>query len=145
MSETVTSKRSLIVEWGDCDPADIVFYPNYFSWFDASTASHFNSVGLPKQILLERFSIIGYPMVDTRGKFYIPSSYGDELTVETKIVKFGNSSFEVEHRLYRDNVLAVECFEKRVMVRKKSNGSDIEALPVPEDIKVLFQFYPPYD
>ncbi len=25
------------VEWGDCDPAGIVFYPRYFEWFDRCT------------------------------------------------------------------------------------------------------------
>jgi len=23
------------IEWGDCDPAGIVFYPRYFAYFDA--------------------------------------------------------------------------------------------------------------
>ena len=25
------------VEFGDCDPAQIVFYPNYFRWMDAAS------------------------------------------------------------------------------------------------------------
>ena len=25
------------IEWGDADPARIVFYPRYFAWFDAGT------------------------------------------------------------------------------------------------------------
>ncbi len=35
------SKHAVQVLWGDCDPANIVFRPNYFAWFDAdSRASH---------------------------------------------------------------------------------------------------------
>ena len=33
------------VEWGDCDPADIVFYPNYFRWFDAASWNLFEVAG----------------------------------------------------------------------------------------------------
>ena len=29
--------RTVRVQWGDCDPAGIVFYPRYFEWFDACT------------------------------------------------------------------------------------------------------------
>jgi 4-hydroxybenzoyl-CoA thioesterase len=29
--------RNLRIEWGDCDPAGIVFFPRYFAMFDTST------------------------------------------------------------------------------------------------------------
>lgn len=132
------SRRTLTVEWGHCDPANIVFYPNYFSWFDASTARHFKVAGLPKPELVRQFGVVGFPMVDTRATFMIPSSYGDEITIETKITAFGKSSFEVQHRLTRGDKLAVEGFEKRVLVSKTANGEGIKACPIPEEIKTLF-------
>ena len=132
------SHRTLTVEWGHCDPANIVFYPNYFSWFDASTARHFKVAGLPKPELVRQFGVVGFPMVDTRATFMIPSSYGDEITIETKITAFGKSSFEVQHRLTRGDKLAVEGFEKRVLVSKTANGEGIKACPIPEEIKTLF-------
>ena len=33
----LTNTRTIRVQWGDCDPAGIVFYPRYFEWFDACT------------------------------------------------------------------------------------------------------------
>jgi acyl-CoA thioesterase FadM len=27
-------RTEILVAWGDCDPAGIVYYPNYFHWFD---------------------------------------------------------------------------------------------------------------
>ncbi len=32
-----TNRRTVRIEWGDCDPAGIVFYPRYFAMFDHST------------------------------------------------------------------------------------------------------------
>ena len=26
------NRRTIRIEWGDCDPACIVFYPRYFEW-----------------------------------------------------------------------------------------------------------------
>ena len=34
-----TSIRNIRIEWGDCDPAGIVFYPRYFAMFDTSTTT----------------------------------------------------------------------------------------------------------
>jgi acyl-CoA thioesterase FadM len=34
------------VTWGDCDPAGIIFYPNYFRWIDSGTWNLFFTVGL---------------------------------------------------------------------------------------------------
>ncbi|MEP0943208.1 MAG: acyl-CoA thioesterase [Rhizobiaceae bacterium] len=143
MSRMLVSRRTVEIQWGDCDPADIVFYPNYFAWFDASTAHHFKAAGLPKPELIRRYGVVGFPMVDTRAKFHIPSRHGDEVVIETSIVRFGSASFDIEHRLLRngsdgEEQLAVEGFEKRVLVKKKEDGSGITSCPVPEEVKVLF-------
>ena len=37
----LTNTRQRTIEWGDCDPAGIVFNPRYFEWFDAATAALF--------------------------------------------------------------------------------------------------------
>ena len=36
---------SINVAWGHCDPANIVFYPNYFNWFDQSSHLLFDKAG----------------------------------------------------------------------------------------------------
>lgn len=133
-----TSRRNVQIEWGDCDPANIVYYPRYFEWFDASTAHHFAAAGLPKPCLVKRYDVVGFPMVDTRAVFHIPSSYGDEIIIETAIVKFGRSSFDVHHRLLRGDTLAVEGFEKRVLVKKAADQKGIKAFAVPDEIISLF-------
>ena len=138
MSEHFVSRRTVQIEWGDCDPADIVYYPNYFRWFDASTANHFKAAGLPKPELIRRYGVVGFPMVDTQAKFHIPSRYGDLVTIETSITEFGRSSFSVEHRLLRGEKLAVEGFEKRVLVRKSDDGTGITSCAVPDEVKQLF-------
>ena len=138
MSETFVSSRSVTVEWGDCDPADIVFYPNYFRWFDASTANHFKAAGLPKTELISQFAVVGFPMVDTGATFHRPSKHGDTLTIETRFTGFGRSSFTVEHRLFNDGELAVEGRETRVLVKRTDDGG-IAASPVPEEVKRRFE------
>lgn len=136
----LTSRRTVHIEWGDCDPANIVFYPRYFAWFDASTAHHFAAAGLPKPELIARYGVVGFPMVDTRARFLVPSRHDDEVTIETTFQNFGRSSFEVEHRLLRaDGTLGVEAFEKRVLVTQADDGEGLKSFAIPKDVIALFE------
>ena len=134
----LVSRREVEIAWGDCDPANIVYFPNYFAWFDASTAHHFNAAGLPKPELIRRYNVVGFPMVDTQAKFHVPSRHGDVVTIETTITRFGRSSFDVEHRLMRGQTLAVEGFEKRVLVQKTEDGDGIRSFEIPKEVVALF-------
>jgi 4-hydroxybenzoyl-CoA thioesterase len=35
------------VEFGDCDPAGIVWFPNFFRWIDAASRHFFAECGVP--------------------------------------------------------------------------------------------------
>ena len=60
-------QHNVIVHWGDTDPAKIVFYPNYFAWFDESTRLFFDSVGLDWDNLMARHGVRGLPIVEVIG------------------------------------------------------------------------------
>jgi 4-hydroxybenzoyl-CoA thioesterase len=131
------NRRTVTIDWGDCDPAGIVFYPRYFAMFDASTAALFGAaLAITKHEILKRYRIIGFPMVDTRAKFYVPSSFGDIVTIESRVRRFGGSSFEVDHRLMRGDALAVECQEKRVWAERNPDKPDgIRGVSVPQEVR----------
>ncbi|WP_184385858.1 acyl-CoA thioesterase [Roseococcus suduntuyensis] len=133
-------RRALTIEWGDCDPAGIVFYPRYFAMFDASTAALFQAaLGMPKIAWTARFGILGIPMVDTRAKFHVPAVYGDEVVIESRITAFRRSSFDVTHRLLKaDGALGVEGFETRVWTVREAEGGRIRSAPIPEEVLAAF-------
>ena len=107
--------RDVEIEFGDCDPAGIVFYPNYFRMFDAATAHLFEAaLGMKKIAWLKAFDIVGIPMVDTGAKFSRPSRFGDVVTIETSVSALRRSSFVIAHKLYNGCELAIEAHEIRV-------------------------------
>lgn len=123
------------IEWGDCDPAGIVFYPRYFAYFDDCTGRLFARAGFPKFEMCKHFDIVGIPMVDTRSKFYIPSRYGEEVVIESRITEFRRSSFDVHHRILKGDDLAVEGFETRVWVGQDPENPDgIKARAIPQEV-----------
>lgn len=134
-----THRRIQRIEWGDCDAAGIVFFPRYFAMFDASTHYLFEAAGWTKADLRRRFDFIGYPMVDTRAKFYLPSSFGDDIVIETRIAAIRNSSFDVEHRAFKPapegEALAIEAFDTRVWSGPHpEDPKRLKARPIPPEV-----------
>ena len=79
----LSNTRTLRIEWGDCDPAGIVFYPRYFAMFDASTTYLMErAIGMAKFDYLKAYDFLGHPIVETRAIFRVPTRYGDEVTIE---------------------------------------------------------------
>ena len=135
----LTNRKSIHVEWGDCDPAGIVYYPRYFAYFDNCTAALFEAAGLPKHQMLKSYDIVGIPMVDTRARFFAPSKFGDDIVVESQIAEWRRSSFDVQHKVFKGDVIAVECSETRVWAaRSKTDPETIEGHPVPQDVIARF-------
>ncbi|MGH6727060.1 MAG: acyl-CoA thioesterase [Pseudolabrys sp.] len=135
-----SNRRSVRIEWGDCDPAGIVFYPRYFEIFDASTSALFErALGLTKLQSLKAHNFAGYPLARTRARFVRPTRYGDDVTVDTAVT-FGRASFDVEHRLSHNGQICVECSEKRVwVVRDPTDPAGFKSQPIPDTVRAKFK------
>ena len=77
------SRMEIIVDFADCDPARIVFYPRYFEWFDRGTERMFRSRGMPWAQLFPHYKMAGVALVDASANFRGPSRFGDVITLES--------------------------------------------------------------
>jgi len=131
----LVSERRIRVEWGDCDPADIVFYPNYMVWFDACMTSLFALAGLPLPALFESHKVVGIPVVDVKVKFLAPSRFGDELRAVSTVAEFGRSSFVLRHQFFKGDALVVEGFETRVWTAHDPTAPGrLKSQPLPKEV-----------
>ena len=128
--------RKTRIEWGDCDPAGIIYYPRYFAIFDASTAHLIErATGMKKIEYLKAYDFIGHPVLETRAQFRLPTRFGDEVEIESRIAACGRSSFKVEHRLTLAGALAAEGFETRVWAgRDPTDPERIRSQPIPAEV-----------
>ena len=123
------------VEFGDCDPGDIVFYANYFRWFDQCTSALFRAAGLPLWPLFKLHGVVGIPLVEARARFIIPSTYGDELVAESCVTEWRKSSFVIHHKFLRDGELALEGWETHVWAAPHpTEPHRMKGVPVPQDV-----------
>jgi len=123
------------VEFGDCDPANIVFFANYFRWFDECTSALFRAAGLPLGELFKSHGVIGIPLVDASARFLIPSKYGDELFVESSVTEWRKSSFVISHKFRRDGELVMEGSETHVWAAAHpTNAHRMKSVPLPREV-----------
>lgn len=127
------------VQFGDCDPAGIVYYPNYFRFFDNATAALLSKAfQMHKRLWIEKHGILGIPMVDTGAQFFKPSRFGDAIEIRSEIVEIGRTSFGVQHVVFNDGEKAIEAREKRVWVGRDPEAEGaIKPLPIPDEIRAV--------
>ena len=127
------------VAFGDCDPARIVWFPNFFRWIDSASRHFFVECGVPPWHETEdALGIIGTPLVDTHAKFLRSASYGDELVIHTSIAEWRTKSFVQRYRVMRGDELIMECDEVRIFAaRSLEDPKGIRAVAIPESIRAL--------
>jgi len=135
-----TFRRQVTVEWGQCDPAGIVFNARFFEMFDTNTWMLFEAALAVKAHELNRhFGIIGIALVDARANFLKPAKFGDVIEIASRVSEFRRSSFDVEHKITLDGVLAVEGSESRVWTaRNKDTPDQLNAAAIPPEVIVKF-------
>jgi len=131
----LTNRRTLRIEWGQCDPAGIVFYPQYLIIFDSSTGWLFERTGLTPSTMRQKYNTVGMPIIEVGVRFIKPCRFDDEVVVESEVGEWGRSSFTVRHRILNKADLAVDGFEKRVWAAADpERPGAIKGRAVPEEI-----------
>ena len=134
------------VEFGDCDPAGIVWFPNFFRWIDHASRTFFSACGVPPWYELEaRTGVLGTPLVDTKCRFVNSVTYGETLDIHVHIAEWRGKSFVQKYRILRggddienSRTLVLECEEVRIFAARTTDaqgGNGIRAVPIPEDIR----------
>lgn len=137
----LSNSRMVRIEWGDCDPAGIIFYPRYFAMFDHSTTMLITAAsGVSKAELLKRYDFDGYPLVQTQSKFISPTTFGDDVVIQSIFTKVGRSSFEIRHQIRKNDKPCVEGLETRAWVKRDAaDNSRIKSHPLPEELAARFR------
>ncbi len=128
------------VEFADCDSAGIVFYPNFYTWFDRATERLFASVGLTYRNMRRQHGIVGLPLLETGAKYLRPCRHGEAMHLESWVDDWREKVFVVKHRIECDGEPAVEGYETRAWAAPAEAAlRSMRAVPIPESVRELFQ------
>ena len=128
------------VEWAHCDLAGIVFYPNFYIWFDQGTERLFAANGLSYAELTDDFGIDGMPLLETGTTYKNASKLGAELKIISWVDAWEGKTFVVRHKIMHVNGReALEGFERRIFVVKDPEvDRGMRAISVPDDLRKRF-------
>ena len=139
---TKTTIHRVDVAFGDCDPAGIVFFPNFSRWMDTASLSFFMQCGVPPwRELVKTRGIVGTPLLEINTKFMLAATYGETLTITTHVEEWRAKVIVQVHRITRARAdggedLICEGREVRAfVVRDPEDPARLRALPIPDDIR----------
>lgn len=127
------------IEWGDCDPAGIVFTPRFFAFFDHGMSLLYVAAGWSKPELRKTFAMAGATIVETSAKFHAPCAFGDEVAITSTIVEVKRVSFSVRHELRKGDQLCVEGLETRVWVAHDKETGRLRSASIPAEVAARFR------
>jgi len=122
------------VEWGDSDPAAIVYYPNYFKWFDIGTRHLLDAAGVPYETITTEFGLLGLPLVEANARFMRPIRFGDTVRLTSFVSSWQRMTVKIGHRAEVNGELCSEGMEIRIAARAPTPGA-VEAVTPPERLR----------
>lgn len=128
------------IDWIHCDPAGIMFYPEFYVWFDQATEHLFRANGLSYEYVKAKYKLVGFPLVESGATYKTPCKHGETVVLHSYVKEWGAKTFLMQHEIYhKDNILALEGFERRVWtVADASVPKGIRAQAIPAEIPELF-------
>lgn len=128
-------EHSVMVEWGDCDEAGVVFYPRYFYWFDASYQAWLRSLNLSQRTLRQRFGVIT-PLVDVGATFLSPATYDEQIVVRLKMQTWTTRRFQLLYEVLKAEQLIVSGHEWRAWASPLPDGG-LKGSEAPAQLQAL--------
>ncbi|MEI7555366.1 thioesterase family protein [Candidatus Chlorohelix sp.] len=130
----------LRVDLGDTDARGVVFYPNYFRWFDRATHELLRAVGLTHSQLLEHYGL-AQPVVECGCHFIRPLRYDDIVRIESEVVDLKEKTFKLEHHLFKEGVLVGSGYELRIWIKMEDpdDVGKLKSVSIPEEMAKLLK------
>jgi acyl-CoA thioester hydrolase len=88
------------VRYAETDQMGIVYYANYFVWFELGRVELLRSLGLTYSSLETDHGCI-LPVVDASCRYRSPARYDDEILIETRAAMMRGSVIKFAYEVYR--------------------------------------------
>lgn len=119
------------VIYADTDAGQVVYYANYFRWFESGRRELFRRLNIDYAELDKRGMIA--PVVEAHCNYFSPARYDDVAVIETRISEIKEKSIRFEYRIFRkkDKKLLAEGHTVNVFVDKNK----MKSIKIPDDVR----------
>ncbi|MDP2943427.1 MAG: thioesterase family protein [Candidatus Omnitrophota bacterium] len=120
------------VRYQETDKFGIVYYANYYVWFEIARTEFFRSAGLPYAELEKKGIYI--VVVSSSCQYKQPAYYDDQITIRSRISSVMNTSFTFEYEVVKGKDLLATGKTVQALVNK-----DRKPVKIPEDIREVME------
>ena len=127
----MTFEREQLIRFSHCDPAGIVFFPQYFVLFNGHVEDWFDeglALGYAKVVIGQR---IGLPTVALNCEFMKPSRMGERVQLGLAVRELGRSSIKLDLTCRQGDELRVRV--RQVIVT--TSLDDGLSRPIPPNVR----------
>ena len=119
------------VIYADTDAGQVVYYANYFRWFESGRIELFRSLKINLDDLNKRTIIV--PIVEAHCNYFHPAKLDDVVIIETRISEIKDKSVRFDYKVLRkkDKKLLASGHTINVFVDRKK----LKAVKIPYDIR----------
>ena len=133
----LTFEDDKLIRFHHCDPAGIIFYPQYFILFTELVEDWFTrglEVSFVEQVTKDRVSI---PMGRVECDFVAPSKIGDVLRFSLRVVRIGTSSIKLAIEVRHGEEIRVRALLTVVLASLET----LKSIPISKDLRTRIERY----
>lgn len=128
MAEHTVTFRARFAE---TDAMQVVYYAEYFVWFEVARTELFRAVGIPYSVILRKRGFHS-PVVQAHADYRSSARYDDEVAVRAWTTKVGTSSLRVDYEVTKLPEKEVLCTGHTVHVLIGEDGKPKE---IPKEMR----------
>lgn len=126
-----------LLQWSECDPAGIIFFPHYARWMVEGVNLMFLALGVDPNGVTESGAHLGLPSTGFTTQFHAPVRLHERLVHEITVTRIGGKSLGFRHRFLRGEQCVADAEEVRV--RTETDASGLRAVAIPDAIRALLE------
>jgi acyl-CoA thioester hydrolase len=123
----------LRVRFAETDAMQVVYYAEYFVWFEVARTELFRAVGVPYSVISRKRGF-HTPVVQAHADYKASARYDDEVAVRVWTTKVGRSSVRLDYEVSKLPGKELLCTGHTVHV---FIGEDGKAREIPADIRKM--------
>lgn len=132
MTTIFTTQR--IVRFGECDPAQVVYYPVFFNWFHETMEIWFEeALGASYAQTIQK---IGFPAVETHAQYHDVVRVGEKIEIQLSVEKLGRTSLRLRFQIVgTEGKIRASGWVQTVCIPREGEGFQFKPSPIPESLR----------
>lgn len=129
-----------LVHWGECDPAGIIFFPNYARWMVEGVNAFLLEIGFDPNGKISQTSFGGLPAVRSVFEYSAPAYLHAQVVHAIEVKSLGAKSLTFAHTISHGETVLAKAEDIRVWVEFEPGGQ-IQSKAIPGTLRALLAPY----